>query len=175
MNRRIVLLLVFVFAGALAFAVVADKKATPLVKVSRVEGRAEEFVLTPTSISTESKAPWSVKKASKGDEPELEFTEPTGRSMTLELFFDGFETKENVYEKNVKPLEGLTLADPALDRPPMVKVVWGSLPAFSGVVESVSTRYTMFLEDGTPVRCTTNITMKAASKASTKSSPNPCP
>ncbi len=90
--------------------------------------------------------------------------------------FDTYETKDNVYEKFIRSLENLTLVDPALDRPPMVKVVWGQangLPAFSGVVDSMSTKYTMFMPDGTPVRATASLKMKSASSVRMKKA-SPC-
>ena len=66
--------------------------------------------------------------------------------------------------------------DPSLKRPPMVSVTFeppnGGL-AFRGVVSSVSTKYTMFLPDGTPVRATASVKLKQASSASVGK--NPCP
>jgi hypothetical protein len=55
-------------------------------------------------------------------------------------------------------------------RPPKVGVKWanGQLPEFLGVVESVGTKYTMFLPDGTPCRATVNIKLKEASSLSFK-------
>jgi len=66
--------------------------------------------------------------------------------------------------------------DAALNRPPMVKVTFqppNASPFLRGVVSSVSTKYTMFMSDGTPVRATANVTMKAASSA--RVGKNPCP
>jgi hypothetical protein len=53
-------------------------------------------------------------------------------------------------------------------RPPKVGVKWGKLPEFQGVIESVSTKYTMFLPDGTPVRATCHVTVREASHLSVK-------
>ena len=49
-----------------------------------------------------------------------------------------------------------------------VLVVWGGLPAFEGVIESIGTKYTMFLPSGTPVRATVSLKMKEANKSSFK-------
>ena len=53
-------------------------------------------------------------------------------------------------------------------RPPKVGVRWGvgKLPEFQGVIESVATKYTMFLPDGTPVRATCRVTIREASHLS---------
>jgi len=47
-------------------------------------------------------------------------------------------------------------------------VKWGTLPDFEGVLESVSTKYTMFLPNGTPVRATCSCKFKEASRLSFK-------
>ena len=52
-------------------------------------------------------------------------------------------------------------------RPPRIKVSWGDrLPPFIGVLESVSTKYTMFLRDGTPVRATCGLKLLEANRES---------
>ena len=176
MEKRLVLLVVSALVIGFGSVLVADKKSGPVVNLSVIEGKPEQFVLYPTSVTTDKSVSWNKSKSSQGDEPTLEFTDGTPKSLSVELMFDGFETRDNVREKYVVPLENLTLVDQSLERPRMVKVVWdgNGLPEFKGVVESVSTKYTMFLPDGTPVRCTTNITMKAASGAK-KAEDKPCP
>ena len=93
--------------------------------------------------------------------------------MSFELMFDGFETGTNVHTAFVDNLVKLALVqDPSgaeeKKRPPKVGVKWGSgkLPEFEGVIESVSTKYTMFLPDGTPVRATCHVTIREASHLS---------
>ena len=53
-------------------------------------------------------------------------------------------------------------------RPPLVLLEWGEFPRFKGVIESLSTEYTMFLPDGTPVRAICTITMKEADTVKAK-------
>jgi hypothetical protein len=170
MKKRLVSLTALVFIAALAVG--ADKKL-PSVKLVRAEGKPEEFQLNPTAVATERTATWEVSgRQPESDEPELEFTTADGKSLSLDLEFDTFDSKENVYSKFIQSLESLTLPDPALQRPPLVKVLWSanSLPTFSGVVQSMSTKYTMFMPDGTPVRATCSIKLKSASKLSYKKS-----
>ncbi len=156
-------------------AALAQKNASAMIKLLRLEGKSQVFLLEASEISTESSASWQRSRDSSSDDPALEFNAADPKTLSFELFFDTFESKESVYDRNVKPLEGLTAIDPDLQRPPMVQVVWSNkLPAFKGVVESVDTKYTMFLPDGTPCRATVRLNMKAASKASTKTQ-EPCP
>lgn len=53
--------------------------------------------------------------------------------------------------------------DGSLHAPPISQFVWGTL-SFRGVVESLSHTYTMFLEDGTPVRARLEVQMRAVTQ-----------
>jgi len=105
----------------------------------------------------------------------LEFTGAEGRTMTIELLFDGYEKKESVAGK-VASLEKLTsVMKPTSSkeeerRPPLCVVAWGDkgLPKFTCVIESLSTKYTMFGSDGTPLRATCTVKLKEADTLSTK-------
>jgi hypothetical protein len=43
-------------------------------------------------------------------------------------------------------------------------VAWGGLPAFEGVIESVSVKYTLFFPSGTPARATVSVRVKQADR-----------
>lgn len=100
----------------------------------------------------------------------LEFTGAEGRSISLELLFDCVEdtNKESVSD-SVKKLEHLaSVRDPGsgdekMRRPHHCLVVWPKvLPRFQCVIESLSTKYTMFAQDGTPLRATCTLKLKEA-------------
>lgn len=131
-----------------------------------------EAQYNPRELTIDKAVPWTEHKVTKKDDPDLEFTGGGARTMSLELTFDGFETGQSV-ETSVDAL--MTMAqvrDPdATDaeqlRPHRVAVVWGSrekTPAFRGVIESLSTKYTMFLPDGTPARAVCSIKIKEAQR-----------
>lgn len=129
----------------------------------------------PKELSVDKSIPWSKHKDSKSDQPHMEFSGAEGRSMSFELMFDTYETATDVHATHVAPLLSLAMVmDPngAEDkkRPTRVKVIWGAgvLPAFEGVIESVGTKYTMFLPSGMPVRATCTVKIKEASRASFK-------
>ena len=177
MTKRLLLLAMLAVSIALAGVLLADKKSQPSITVTKIEGKAEQFNFNPTEITIDKSVAWQSTKGSEGDSPELEFTDGTPQTLDVELMFDLFESKGNVYVQNVRPLETLTAVDPNLHRPDMVKVTWdgngAGLPSFSGVVADVSTKYTLFLPDGTPTRATVNLKMKSASRASVASK-TPC-
>lgn len=121
------------------------------------------------------------QQASSGDQQgiHLEFQGADGRSLSLELLFDGYETEGNPAAKppdgvlpvaeSVRRLEqmasvrkpGSTKEDEK--RPHRCIIVWGSvLPGFRCVIEQVTTKYTMFSSDGRPLRATCTVKVKEA-------------
>jgi hypothetical protein len=154
--------------------------------IGSIEGPAVDVIgdYNPKELQVDKSMPWSKHSYSNknGDTAKndrgnlhLEFTGAEGRSMTIELMFDGYEDGESVAGR-VADLESLTsVMDPMADdekmrRPPMCVVAWGNsgLPKFTCVIESLSTKYTMFGADGTPLRATCTVKLKEADTLSTK-------
>jgi hypothetical protein len=63
--------------------------------------------------------------------------------------------------------------DPSTKRPPTILITWGTGCAFQGVLESFSLRFTLFLDDGTPVRAAMRTTWKEFSPAEEQLRGNP--
>lgn len=129
----------------------------------------------PKEVSVDKSVPWSKHGNAKSDSPDLEFTNGENRTMSLELFFDGFEQQKSVFpqvellHRMSKIREGVS--NDTEKHPPRVLLTWGpNFPSFSGVIESLNTKYTMFLEDGTPVRATCTLKIKETSKVQGKES-----
>lgn len=111
----------------------------------------------------------------------LEFTGAEGRSITVELLFDGYETNGMVNDGatvrgvSVADMVGrlqtlATVIDPTSDldekrRPHHCVVVWGGvLPRFECVIETLTTKYTMFSSTGMPLRATCTVKLKEAKR-----------
>ena len=101
----------------------------------------------------------------------LEFTGAEGRSMSVELLFDGYEKGSGLaVQGSIATLEQLaSVIDPdSTDenkrRPHLCVVAWGQkgLPSFRCVIETLSTKYTMFSTDGEPLRATCTVKLKEA-------------
>lgn len=153
--------------------------ATPTkLSIFTVEGPTitVQAIFNPKELQVDKAVPWTKSKSSKGNVPDLEFSSADGRSMSFELMFDTYEDGSNVHTTCVAPLILMSMVQNLegsedKKRPPKVKVQWGNgLPDFIGVLESVSTKYTMFLPNGTPVRATCNVKLKEADKLSFKKS-----
>jgi hypothetical protein len=133
----------------------------------------------PKELQVDLTVPWSkVSQANKSNDKgiALEFTGAEGRSMSLELLFDGYEKKTSIADK-VKTLSTLaSVIDPnekdeTKRRPHMCVVTWGTtVPKFKCVIESLSTKYTMFSEKGDPLRATCTVKLKEADTVTGKSS-----
>ena len=138
----------------------------------------------PKELQIDRNVPWSkVNQANQsqaaqgGQGIHLEFTGAEGRSMSVELLFDGYEQKKSV-AGNIANLEKLasvidpTATDENKRRPHLCVVVWGKagMPTFRCVIESLSTKYTMMSSDGVPLRATCTVKLKEADVVSAASS-----
>jgi hypothetical protein len=135
----------------------------------------------PKELQVDKSIPWSkVNQANQSNSQgiHLEFTGAEGRSMSVELLFDGYETKGSVgtganattVVKMITNLESLaSVRKPASKnederRPHLCIVSWGQngLPSFTCVIESLSTKYTMMDTNGVPLRATCTVKLKEA-------------
>ena len=157
-----------------------EKVGAPFeVYIGSLEAGQEGIKVTaqfvPKELQVDKSVSWQKQQKSFADQPNLEFTSADGRTMSLGLLFDGYETGKSVQENVDTLLKLASIQKPDSKkadekRPHKVTVAWGQnkLPPFMGVIESVSTKYTMFSSDGTPLRATCTVKLKEADKVSFK-------
>lgn len=132
----------------------------------------------PKELQVDQTVPWKKPQAAnqaggaKGKDEEyltLEFVGAEGREMSVELLFDGYEDKASIASKVGILEEMARVRDPSssketMRRPHHCIVSWGErgLPKFKCVIESLSTKYTMFSTEGTPLRATCTVKLKEA-------------
>jgi hypothetical protein len=102
---------------------------------------------------------------------DLEFTGGEGRTYSLELMFDGFERGVSV-RAHVDKLDQMATVrdasstDEELRRPHQCVIVWGDrtdgFAPVRCVIESLNVRYTVFSEEGVPLRAVATIRVKEA-------------
>ena len=106
--------------------------------------------------------------------PVTQFVTGNADTLTMELYFDTYSRSSR--HPDVKPREDvrnytrqiadLMEIDSKLHAPPICEFIWGpplGTPKgiqFAGIIEKVSQKFTYFLDDGTPVRATLNVTFK---------------
>lgn len=142
----------------------------------------------PKELQIDQSVPWSKKNAANQANSaeggsaqggiELEFTGAEGRSMSVELLFDGYEGGDRAVDVagQIKKLETMaavinpTSPDENLRRPHRCVISWGDrgMPSFKCVIESLSTKYSMFSSEGVPLRATCTVKLKEADKVSAK-------
>ena len=81
------------------------------------------------------------------------------RTLKMELFFDTYEVRDGDVRSATGQITTLLDNDPRTQAPPILLFSWGGLN-FRCVLESVAQRFTMFRDDGTPVRATLNVSFK---------------
>lgn len=138
------------------------------IKALEGSGATCTAMFNPKELSLEKSVSWTPAKArgegSAQEERTLEYQDPQPSKLSVTLFFDTFEQKRDCYA-DIQPLESMALIDSALKRPPLCLFLWGGKFRFQGVVASISQKYTMFLADGTRVRCEVGLQMQSAAAA----------
>jgi len=133
----------------------------------------------PKELQIDKQVPWTKKsQANKSSDTgiQLEYTGADGRSLTLELLFDGYETNTSVAEKVNKLNEMASVWKPKSEkeeerRPHLCVVKWSeTVPKFTCVIESLSAKYTMFSPEGVPLRATCTLKLKEADTVTGKKS-----
>jgi hypothetical protein len=123
------------------------------------------FNYNPKELSFNKSAEWQ-RKPSKGawKAATPEFQGPSPRTLSVELFLDGYETGQDVshdietlYSCCQPTALSILFMKPS---PPWVMFGWGNHMPLTAVVKSVAVRLTMFASDGTPLRATCTVTME---------------
>lgn len=102
--------------------------------------------------------------------PLTQFINGNARTLTMDLFFDTYERNIDVRTYTSK-VQALLEIDSDLHAPPICQFVWDSI-ILKATIEKITSKYTMFLPDGTPVRATLNVTFKEYATLSEQLSQN---
>jgi hypothetical protein len=131
------------------------------LKVHNEDSGEEFFVLfNPTQYSIEDSSKWQAQDR-MGQPPELHYTGGERKKLTMDLFFDTYESRSDVRVHTSK-VAALLLVNREQHRPPKVTISWGNArPDAAGshfpltcVLVSLKQQFVLFLGDGTPVRAT---------------------
>lgn len=135
------------------------------------DGTQIEAQYNPKELQIDKSIPWQkVNQANNANQQgiHLEFTGAEGRSITVELLFDAYETGGSIAGQVAKLEKLASVWQPGSTeenkrRPHRCVAKWGAaLDSFRCVIESLSTKYTMFGDDGTPMRATCTVKLKEA-------------
>lgn len=138
------------------------------------------FQFNPTDYSMTKSVAYNPAPTTGGNLKRPEFSGGEAVTITLNLFFDTTKTGKDVRTEYTNKLWDLALVAPSAPnaatnkgQPPMCEFQWGAGPAFKAVVTSLTQKFLLFLENGTPVRTTVDITLRQAVDASIFPGQNP--
>ena len=133
-------------------------------------------MFNPNSYSVEKSVSWDTSGGEGADKTQRKFNAPAltfggggSRTLSLELFYDVTESADRVKDvrKETGRLVALTriMADRKNPHPPVCKISWGSKVKnsdfpFTGVVTSLTQRFTLFSRTGEPLRATLNVSFR---------------
>ncbi|MCI9174204.1 MAG: hypothetical protein HFH49_04540 [Lachnospiraceae bacterium] len=133
-----------------------------------------DVLFNPSEYQLTDSANYSEKKVPGLDGPILQYISGEATELSLNLFLDTYVPKKppslfsfggssggsTDVSKITKRIADATSIDGSLHRPPKVTFKWGSLN-FKGVVTKFNHTYTMFTENGMPVRAKVSLTFKS--------------
>jgi hypothetical protein len=145
-------------------------------------GQQVTFRFNPKEYAVQKTAEWK-RSATKGAKTTSmpEFTGSGPRQLSLELFLDGSDERGDTDQsadvsKDVEILFSCLTPDPKTlsaqkPLPPFAQFGWGTKVLFTAFVKSVNAKYTLFREDGTPIRATCTVALEELPSEQKKQNP----
>jgi nucleoid-associated protein YgaU len=136
-------------------------------------------LFNPNEQTFEKSNTWNIEHIVGENVPKIEYTGGEPATLTLELFFDTYEDGTDVREYTEKVWKLMQVEAKTKNqrtdrgRPPIVVFTWGSTWSFEAVITRISQKFTLFLEDGKPVRATLSVTFKQVKDEGTYPRQNP--
>ena len=119
-------------------------------------------LFNPNQLTIQKTANWRDAPAAQRDVPASQHTYADPARLTMDLFFDTYEAGTDVREHTAQIHHLMTVERHGnMHRPPVCRLLWGRAGVFfQGVLEHLVQRFSLFLEDGWPVRATLGCTFK---------------
>lgn len=141
-------------------------------------------LFNPKEYSFAKQNSWTTGAAKGTNVPQFEFGGGKPANLTLQLFFDTYESAgadaKDVRKEYTEAIWDLMMVDESLTdpknkkgRPPKVRFQWGKAWSFDAVITSITQKFTLFKADGTPVRATLDVTFQQIKDASLYPPQNP--
>lgn len=128
-----------------------------------------QCLFNPNEYTFSKQNSWEPSGTGGGNVPQLEFSGGQPALLQMQLFFDTYESGKDVRKEHTDKIwrlmqvdQDLTDAKTRRSRPPRVRFQWGDFTSFDAVIVSITQRFTLFLNSGTPVRATLDVTFQQA-------------
>jgi len=147
-----------------------------------------DCLFNPTEYTFSKRNTWANGGTAGGDKPTANFVSGGAMTLDLELLFDtltlaqdGQSGPPNDVRKYTDKVLGLMQVDPTTadtkkqtpGRPPRVSFRWGRFWSNRAVLTSVSQRFTLFWEDGRPIRASLAVTFQQVENGTSYPPQNP--
>jgi nucleoid-associated protein YgaU len=130
-------------------------------------GSPIECMFNPKEYSFSKRNQWTAGHSKGHNMPQLEFGSGQAAALQMQLFFDTYAAGKDVRKEYTDAIWQLMMVDAKLkdskshkSRPPKVRFQWGSAWTFDAVITSITQKFTLFKNDGTPVRATLDVTFQ---------------
>ena len=145
----------------------ADSSLNKLSIKNLDNGEEFKVLFNPTEYTFEDSSKWQDQEGNRR-RPELQYTGGERKRLSMELFYDTYEEKEDVrlYTGKLQQLLVVTTDNGNNGkRPPVVELSWGQAQSnvgfpFKCVLESLKQQFTLFTSDGMPVRAKVSVSFK---------------
>jgi hypothetical protein len=144
------------------------------VQEGSMTGQCVQFMFNPGEYSITKTNNWNLKAHKGSNVPQLEFGGGEPRTLQLELLFDASLPRKGMGSTDVRaatnqlfnfmmidkqpPLKG---TNSKMGRPPKCRLVWGDdKNQFDCYITNCQVKYTMFNEQGVPIRAIATLTLK---------------
>ena len=153
----------------------------PKAKLENLE-TSENFEcrFNPTDFTIDKSNTVSATAVKGKNVPKSEFGGGGARTLNLKLLFDVSETTSDSLIPVMEKLQNLMLvaeqtvnAKSKKGRPPRVRFNWGSYAGFPALITKLSIQYTLFREDGTPIRSMVTLSLQEFEDKTDKPKQNP--
>jgi hypothetical protein len=123
------------------------------------------FMFNPFEYTITKQNTWTPNPTNSENAPRISFSQGGAQTLTLVLYFDTLAEGTNVTDKT-KKLWDMTMIDETsrssetgVGTPPDVEFSWGAL-VFRAVITQISEQFTLFKENGTPVRSKVTVNLQ---------------
>lgn len=123
------------------------------------------FMFNPKEYTISKSNSWKTRPVKGKNVPRVRFQHGEAIQLKLQLTFDTYEDGTDVRKhtdvlwKMMMVDESKKSSDSDKAEPPKVRFKWGPF-SFKAVIKSLSQKFTLFKEDGTPLRTTVDITLQ---------------
>jgi len=120
-------------------------------------------LFNPNEYTFSKKNTWTSKPVKGQNVPSLEFSGGDAITLKMQLFFDTYTTGGDVRTTTNKIWKLMNINKSLADmtstkgRPPMVEFQWGATWSFKAVITNISQKFTLFRDNGIPVRATLDV------------------